>query len=335
MNFNTFIGQKRIKGILQDSLKAGKLSHAYSFEGPAGMGKLSLAKVFAAAILCHRQEGEACGECLSCRKLLSGNHPDFTLVSPEKSSLGIDGIRNLQEQVIIKPIESDRKVYIIDQGDKMTTQAQNCLLKTLEEPPLYVTLILGVSNSNAILKTIQSRCTRIKFDIYNDEDIKAIISAKGINKNAVADFAVAFSQGIVGKAFSIISDDFLGLREQVFDILAGIEQCEIEELLKISTFFEDNKNFIEDIFDIIITWYRDIILSKTLVNGKELINYDKQGIILKNVLNYSRDDLIKVIKIVEETRKNIKMNISFQMAIDNMLLSIWEVYNGKSCRSAV
>lgn len=335
MNFNTFIGQKRIKDVLQDSLRAGKLSHAYSFEGLAGMGKLTLAKVFAAAILCHRQEAEACGECLSCRKLLSGNHPDFTLVSPEKSSLGVDEIRNLQEQVIIKPIESHRKVYIIDQADKMTTQAQNCLLKTLEEPPSYVTLILCVSNSNTILKTIQSRCTRIKFNVYSDEDIKAIISTKGINKPAVVDFAAAFSQGIVGKAFSIISDDFLEIREQVFDILARIEQCEVEELLNISTFFEDNKKFIEDILDIILTWYRDIILSKTLENGKELINYDKQDIILNNVLNYSRNDLIKVMEMIEETRKSLKMNVSFQMAIDNMLLSIWEVYNGKSCRSAV
>ena len=335
MNFNQFIGQEKIKEILKNSLIRDRLSHAYSFEGTVGMGKLTLAKIFASAILCDNKEGVNCEVCVSCRKLLSGNHPDFTIISSEKSSIGIEDIRNIQDEIIVKPIESNQKIYIIDQADKMTTQAQNCLLKTLEEPPAYVIIVLCVSNISAILKTIQSRCTRVKFDNYSNEEIKSIICSQSDNSLQAINFVVSFAQGVVGKAFSIMSDDFIKLREEVFEVLKKIREQPIEETFKIVGFFESNKDNVDNIFDIMVTWFRDVAIYHHLKDENMLINYDKKGIIFNSISDYNNVDLIRSVNIIEKARKNVKLNINFQMAIENMLLSLWEVHNGKSCRSAV
>ena len=335
LNFKDFVGQEKIKGMLQKSIEEEKLSHAYSFEGPVGMGKFTLAMAFANAALCERGAGDACGQCLSCKKVVSGNHPDFIIVSPQKASIGIDEIRKLQEHIIIKPISSDRKVYIIDQADKMTAQAQNCLLKTLEEPPAEAMLILCVSNSNLMLKTIQSRCTSINFKIYSEDEIKLIVNKNIKGKIQKLEYAAAFSQGVPGKAFSIISDEFLDLREEVFEVIEGIRESGFEELYRIASFFEKKKDIYEDVFDIMTTWYRDLVLYRYLKDENVLINHDKKGIILNSILENDNTDLVRLIGIVQETRKQIKMNVNYQMAIDYMLLSLWEVFNGKSSRSAV
>lgn len=337
MNFNTFIGQKRIKDMLQESIRSGRLFHAYSFEGSEGMGKMTLAKAFAAALLCTSGTGDACGQCLSCRKFISDNHPDAVTIPDAKASISVDEIRSLQEQIIIKPIESETKVVLIDRADKMTVQAQNCLLKTLEDPPAYAVLVLCTANSNLMLRTIQSRCTRIRFDYYNEDHIRNIINTKtksGSKVDAI-DFAVAFSQGVPGKAFSFLSEDFLRLREEVITVLKEIEQCEVEELIKLAEFFDSNKDSIDQVLDIMTTWHRDIALYKATEDENVLINCDKKGNIITSILNYKDKNVLDAIKIIEETRRNVKMNANFQMAIDNMLLSIWEVNNGKSCRSAV
>lgn len=336
MTFRQFVGQDRIKNILQDAIRQEKIGHAYSFEGSAGMGKAVLAEIFAGAVLCHEGKDDVCGECLSCRKVFAGSHPDLEVIRTEKASIGVDEIRSIQEKIIIKPIESNKKVFIIAQADKMTAQAQNCLLKTLEEPPPYAVLILCVSNSNAILKTIQSRCIRIKFDSYSDEEVKSIIAMSGISGSSKElDFAAVFSQGIVGKAFSILSEDFLKLREEVLTALTEIEQCEIEELMGVSKFFDENKNLIDEIFDIMIAWYRDIAVYGMIKKENMLINRDRKDIILNNVENHGNIDLVKIIDVMQKTQKSIKMNVNYQLAIDNMILRLWEVYNGKSCRSTV
>lgn len=336
MNFNQFVGQKKIKNILQRNKKENKISHAYSFEGFSGMGKLTLAKVFAKAILCENHPDDACGECISCKRFSSGNHPDFILVSTPKSSIGVDEVRNIQGQVHIKPVVSSRKVYIIEEADKMTVQAQNCLLKTLEEPPFYLTIILCVSNTNLILKTVQSRCVRLKFESYSNEEIKTILSRNfNVEKFPKINFAVAFSQGNVGRAFSVISDDFLKLRENTFRVLDVLFKGKIHDLIKVSSFFETNKNFLDEILNIMLVWYRDLLFYQKLKNENVLINSDRKNIIVNSSSNYNSIDLIQLINIIEQTRKKIKMNVNSQIAIDNMVLQMWEVYNGKSYRSAV
>ncbi|MGE5472886.1 MAG: DNA polymerase III subunit delta' [Ignavibacteriales bacterium] len=334
MNFKNYIGQEKIIQTLQGILKENKLSHAYMFEGADGMGKFNLAKIFAQAVLCE-QSNEPCGKCSSCIKFMSNNHPDFYTISPKGLSIGVDEIRKLQDDIIIKPIESERKVYIIDKADKMTEQAQNCLLKTLEEPPGDSLMILCVQNTASMLKTILSRCVSFKFDIYKPEQIKEILKTHNIINEESLEMSSLFSQGILGKAFSLLSEDFMKIREEIIEFLINLAGSPIESLLKTSSYLEAKKEMLEDIFDIISSWYRDIAVCKFSENERLLINFDKKDIILKNIEDYSRNDIIQLVKIIEDARRDIRRNVNLPMVLDNMLIGFWEVVNGKSCRSAV
>ncbi len=337
MDFNRFIGQEKIKGIVRNAVGQDRLCHAYSFEGQSGMGKLTLAGAFSRAILCQNsREGEACGVCQSCRKAESGSHPDFTVILPDKSSIGIDKIRELQDEIIVKPIVSGRKVYIIDEAEKMTVPAQNCLLKTLEDPPAYGVLILCVSNAGALLETIKSRCVRLKFNAYSDQEIRTIISsADKVSSSHAVEFAVAFSQGTAGKAFSAISAEFTAMREEAIAVMGQIKDCNVEELIGLSVFFEENRDNIEDILDIMAAWYRDIILFDLTADENILINKDKKAIILNSIQEVTAERLVNIVELIGKARRNLRMNVNFQMVIDNLLLSLWEVHHDKSCRSAV
>ena len=159
-DFSDIIGQEQMKEHMQHALETGKISHAYIISGESGSGKEMVAKCFAKALQCsNRQERngfiEACNECASCRKASTDNHPDIITITHEKpTSIGVDDIRlKLRDDVIIKPYESSHKIYIIPEGEKMTAAAQNALLKTLEEPPEYIVIIILTSNINQFLPT--------------------------------------------------------------------------------------------------------------------------------------------------------------------------------------
>ena len=335
MNFEQFIGQEKIKKALKEIVQQKKLSHAYMFEGLDGMGKATLSKIFIQAVLCEDTSDSPCGKCQSCIKFSSGNHPDFFTVSPKALSIGIDEIRKLQDDIIIKPIESEKKVYLIEQADKMTEQAQNCLLKTLEEPPGDSLLILCVKNAGAMLRTIQSRCVSIKFEAYKTEEIEAVLRKHNISNEESLGFASAFSQGVLGKAFLLVSDEFMQVREDILNFLSSIYGSRIENIIKTSSYFETKKDIIGEIFDIISSWYRDLAVCKASGNERLLINFDKKDIILKNIENYSEQDIVRIVKKIEEARRDIKRNVNLPMVLDNMLIGFWEVVNGKGCRSAV
>ena len=171
--FENILGNEKNKNILEKSIKLNKFSHSYIFWGIEGIGKKLIAKEFAKNILCLEQK-ENC-KCKSCIEFDSNNNPDFQLIEPNDGKVRIEQVREMQRKVAEKPIISNKKVYIINDADTMTTEAQNCLLKTLEEPPEYITIILICTNEDNLLSTIKSRCTRMHFDSINSEDIKNYI----------------------------------------------------------------------------------------------------------------------------------------------------------------
>ena len=181
--FDEIIGNEQIKGELRKSLKENKVSHSYMFVGIEGIGKQMTAKAFAQMILCINEEERGCQKCKSCIEFQSHNHPDFLYIEPDGNSIKIEQIRYLQRKIQEKPIISDRKVYIINDADKMTKEAQNCLLKTLEEPPEYALIILILSNENKLLNTIKSRCTKISFNKLTSEDLQTYSRTNNLEIN--------------------------------------------------------------------------------------------------------------------------------------------------------
>lgn len=162
----------QIEELLKNTIKAKKIVNGYIFSGSGNTKNYEYAKLFAKMILCLNGEDNYCGKCKSCLMFDDDNHSDYFEINKDSTeSIKIDEIRNMQEKIIERPITSSKKVYIINNAENMTVEAQNCLLKTLEEPPEFITIILVANNENTILPTIKSRCTKVAFTEENAKEL--------------------------------------------------------------------------------------------------------------------------------------------------------------------
>ena len=198
--FSDILGNEQIIEHLQNAIRMGKVSHAYILNAPASSGKMMIAEAFAATLQCEKQGIEPCGECHSCKQAASHNHPDIIYVQHEKpNTIGVDDIRvQINQDIVVKPYSSPYKIYIVDEAEKMNVQAQNALLKTIEEPPAYGVILLLTTNADAFLPTILSRCIRLDLKPVADDKLKDFLMKKCGVVDYQADICVDFSQGIVG-----------------------------------------------------------------------------------------------------------------------------------------
>ena len=291
--FQNILGNDKIKELLQEAVKANKVSHSYLFVGQAGIGKKMIATEFAKAILCLGDD-KYCNNCKSCLEFDGNNNPDFILIEPEGNNIKIDQIRNMQRKVQEKPIISNKKVYIINSADLMTKEAQNALLKTLEEPPEFVTIILVGENENEFLATIKSRCMILHFNSISSSDMEKYLE-ENYNMNVTSNMLDVF-QGSIGKAIELKDK-----QEEYLSIESAIENLEKEDLIDLIKKLDilyTSKDEILDMLD-----YINIILLK---KSKEDVKYTE------------------CIKIVENTKRRIAQNANYDMSIDDMLFNIWE-----------
>lgn len=295
--FNSIIGNDKIKEGLINSIKINKTSHSYLFVGTEGIGKSLIAKEFAKMILCT-DENKYCNKCKSCIEFDTDNNPDFKIIEPDGNSLKIEQIREFQSKVAEKPIISDKKVYIINDSDKMTQEAQNCLLKTLEEPPDYVVIILIGSNENAFLSTIKSRCMILHFDKISNEEIEKYLEENYQVKINSKIMIEAF-QGSIGKALQLKEkqEEY----EKIEEIIYNLEKRDKIDILNMSEIIYKSKDEKLEILDYINVVFIDL--------AKKSSKY------------------ANCIRIVEETKKRLQSNANYDMCIDNMLFNLWEEVN--------
>lgn len=303
MMFNNIIGNEKNKKLFDEIIKENKISNAYMFIGKESIGKLLFAKEFAKAILCTN-ENKPCNICKSCIEFDTSNNPDFNIIEPEGNTIKINQIRELVKKVYEKPVVSNKKVYIINDSNLMTKEAQNSLLKTLEEPPEYITIILVATDENLFLPTIKSRCNKILFNKLTDEQLIQILN-KEYNYNNVSNIVLKISDGSVKKALSLRDKekDY----ESVNNVFSNLEKLDIIDII--------GKK--EDIF-------KDKEQTPEILDYINLIFFDK----IQMNINY-----IQCMNIVEDTKRRIKNNNNFDMAIDNFILTVWEEINGKHNRS--
>lgn len=297
--FNNILGNEETKRILEKSINTGKISHSYMFIGQEGIGKFLIAKEFAKAILCEK-EPKPCNICESCIKFNGENNPDIQIIDEtEEKSIKTELIREMVKGVYEKPIESLKKVYIINEAQKMTKEAQNSLLKTLEEPPEYVVIILIVENENLLLNTIKSRCTKIKFNPLENSEIIKILKEK-YQYEEVPENILEVANGSVTHALLVKGKE--DLFKEIKLTFSNLEEVNIIDLLNKKDIIFKDKDSIYEILD-----YINVIL------------FEK----LKNNIKYAN-----CIKTVEETKDRLKKNSNYDMTIDNLLLKIWEEVNG-------
>lgn len=327
MDFSSVAGQKDIIRRLKSSIKQNKVGHAYIFSGPEGIGKKTIAKAFAHMLLCNNpKEDGGCRECISCRLLAENTNPDFYITESEGQSIAVNDIRDMQRDVIIKPLYSNRKVYLIIDGEKMTVQAQNCLLKTLEEPPPYSIIILTTSNYDALLDTVCSRCTKYSFVKNTVEEVCKVLESKLGRMGNNLEFIVQYSNGIIGTALEIaMSEEFMPLREKTIEMIFELETTSnSKKFLDICEFFIKNKDNIDKVLNIMLLVYRDLIV--LLADGKEnmLINSDKKNKMINATNKYTLKKLIRNMEIIEFIRRSIKQNANYQLAIETMIIRLQE-----------
>ena len=296
--FEEIIGNQRVKEELTKIIEEKKVLHSYMFVGVEGIGKQMIAKKFAQMILCTNEGRKGCNTCKSCIEFTSNNNPDFLYIEPDGNNIKIEQIRYLQRKIQEKPIISNRKVYIINDADKMTTEAQNCLLKTLEEPPEYSTIILIGTNQNLFLNTIKSRCMIISFKPIETELIKKYLEEKYEMFNISSNMLETF-QGSIGKA--IILKDKKEQYEKIEMMIKNLDKKDIIDILNLGEEIYKSKDDIIEILE-----YINVILLKL---SKEETKY------------------VKCINIVEDTKKRLKQNANYDMCIDNMILNMWEEVN--------
>lgn len=297
MDFKDIIGNENEKKNLQAIIKSDKIGHSYMFIGIEGIGKKLIAKEFAKNILCINKTN-GCDTCQSCIEFEGDNHPDYAEILPDGKNIKIDQIREFQKKVYEKPVISERKVYIIDDADKMTKEAQNCLLKTLEEPPQYIVIILIATDEDKLLNTIKSRCAKMTFSKLKVEELKKYLGDVNVQEDLLKR-----ANGSIKKLIHI--QENMDTYMEITSIINNITDKSLVDVLKDTDIFTKNKDIITEILEYI-----------SLIFYEKVYNFDgKQS-------NY-----IKCIQIIEEVKRRIASNSNFDMSIDYFLLKIWGEMN--------
>lgn len=327
--FADIIGQKQLKEQLQNSLRTGTVSHAYILHGENRSGKEFIARIFAQALQCEKGGTDPCGECHSCKQALSNNHPDIIYVQHEKpASIGVDDIRyGINETIHVKPYSSPYKIYIIQEAEKMTVQAQNALLKTIEEPPAYAVIILLTSSMDVMLPTINSRCVTLNMKPVSDDEMRKYLMHDLKVPDYRAEICIAFARGNVGRAKALASsEDFDKIRSASLSLLKNIYDMEIVEIMNVIKQFsgKDYSFDVNDYLDIMSVWYRDVLLFKATHDMNHLVFRDEIQAIRKVATRSEYEGIEEVIHALEKAKSRLDSNVNFELTMELLLLTIKE-----------
>ncbi|MBR3646046.1 MAG: DNA polymerase III subunit delta [Lachnospiraceae bacterium] len=320
------LGQNHIITHFENAVKMDKISHAYIINGEADSGKRDLALRFAMAINCEKQTGEPCMECRSCRQALSGNQPDIKWVTHEKTAISVDDIRlQVNNDIVIKPYSSRKKVYIIPESEKMNQAAQNALLKTIEEPPSYATIILLTANSGSFLQTILSRCVVFNIRPVRDDIIRQYLKTDYNVSDYEARVATAFAEGNPGKAVKLAtSDEFVELRDCVvrgINNVANGTMQDIMQAVKDATTYKDNMT---EYLSLVRMWFRDMLVYKACKDENKFIFRNETSNLkeLCSVCEYN--DINEIIEKINYVQSLLNSNVNFEASIEMLYLTIKE-----------
>lgn len=325
--FGDIVGQQQIKGHLQNALSTGKISHAYIINGEKSSGKEFIAKVFAMALQCEEGSMEPCQECRSCKQALSGNHPDIIRVVHEKpNSVSVDDIRTqVNNDVAVKPYSSPYKVYIISEAEKMTVQAQNAILKTLEEPPAYAVILLLTDNVNSLLPTILSRCVVLNMKPVPDALVKEYLCSQLQVPDYKAEVCAAFARGNVGKAKMLAtSEDFENIKAEALALLKYIQEMDLNEIVAAVKKITEYKLEIQDYLDICAIWYRDALLFKATRDMNHLIFREEIQALRRTAQRSSYEGIENIIKALDTAKRRLDANVNFELVMELLMLAIQE-----------
>lgn len=331
--FRFVLGNDRAKHFLQSAVQNKEVSHAYIFEGAAGFGKHNLAAAFVKTLFCDAvaagKADDACLTCPSCRLLASGNHPDVKWITlgsgtqDEAKSIGTDRIRDeVVRDMAVLPYRSNRKVYIIEQAEKMTISAQNALLKTIEEPPAYGHIILLTEAASSLLPTILSRCVRIQLDPLPEDILVKALTDHGIAPDEARSLALA-SSGSLGMALLLSKEESFGeLRSELFTFLTSIPSLSKLEMIRKETLFSAASTNREWLFMLLNLWYRDLLILKTTGDVSLVLCQDHTEDLDALCDYYSTEKVLQILTTIRKVDDALKNSGNALLAMDILLMTL-------------
>lgn len=316
------IGHSWAIDLLSHGLSAGQIAHAYLFTGPAQIGKTTLAKAFAQALNC-RQPDPPCGQCASCLKAAQGRHPDLHLIEGEGAggSIKIEQVRALQREAALKPYEGRYRVFILRQVDRATAEAADSLLKTLEEPPSHVVLILTASHARALRPTVVSRCQKLDLRPVADTLLAKALEERGAPP-AEARLLARLSGGCAGWALDAWSDQsILARRQQNLDQLVALLTSNRVERLEAAAALSRDADSARQMLDLWMAWWRDLLLSCGN-NENHLMHLDRREELARLAPQIGLAQSWAALRALETTAAYLDANVNTRLALENLLLKL-------------
>lgn len=325
--FSDIIGQEQIREHLQTALRLRKISHAYIINGERSSGKEFIAKVFSMALQCEKGGEEPCQECHSCKQALSANHPDIIrLVHEKPNTISVEDIRTqINNDMGIKPYQGPYKIYLINEGEKMTVQAQNALLKTLEEPPEYGVILILTSSIESLLPTILSRCVVLNMRPVQDSLVKKYLMENLQVPDYKAEVCTAFARGNIGRAKLLASsEEFDKVKEEAVTLLKYINEMELSEIVAAIKKITEYQFDVTDYLDILSIWYRDVLMFKAMNDVNHLIFREEIQYIKKVADRSSYEGIETILDALDKAKARLAANVSFDLTMQLLLLTIKE-----------
>ena len=325
--WSRIVGHQDIIQYIEQVTKTGTPSHAYIISGEHGSGKSLLSKLFAMALTCENREESPCMECRSCKQAAGGNHPDIRRVTHEKP--GTISVSEIREQVVadilIRPYQSPYKVYLIEEAEKMTAQAQNALLKTLEEPPAYAVILLLTTNEDLLLQTIRSRCVLLKLRGVKDSLVKKyLMDVLGVDEHR-AEICASFAQGNIGRGAELAqSDSFREMVQDMLQLLKYIDEMEVSEIMAALKEVQKYKITISDFFDLMAVYFRDVLLFKATGDINQLVFCDEVSYIRDRARKSSYEGIETILEALRKAKERLAANVNFDLTAELLILSIKE-----------
>ena len=323
--FKDIIGHRQTIEHLQQSILKEKVNHAYLLEGADGSGKRMIAEAFARALQCEKGGTDGCGTCHSCRQADSQNHPDIMLVTHEKpATISVADVRGqIVSDVSIRPYNGKYKIYIMPEAEKMNAQAQNALLKTLEEPPEYAVIILLTVNAASLLDTIRSRCVHLTLHPVDQKLVQEYLMDRLHLPDYQARLCTTFAQGSVGKAIELATSEYFSqIRSSALTLVKKVGEMDISELTGFIKEITAWKLSVNDFLDILALWYRDVLYYKATQDADSLIFTDELSQIRQIASRASYESLEKVTQAMQTAKDRLRANVSFELTMELLFLTM-------------
>lgn len=324
MPFDAIRGHERIIEVFRRSVRSGKISHSYIFEGVPGCGRRMTALSLIQAIYCQAVADDACGVCPSCRKVSGGNHGDIHFVEPlpDKRDISIDQLREIQRELSLRPYEAPRKACILEPAERMSVNAANSLLKTLEEPPGNAIIILLTENANILLPTIRSRCQLIRFSPLSPENLTQLLIKSGMSPESAALLA-PLSEGSLQRAGELDNEALSSRRELLISHISSLNLGKIRSVFDTAEELAGNREETLESLDLLLSFARDAVYLHA--GSSEIINASVRPALEAFASRCTLSGALQILGSITDTRRAVQRNANNKLALDCLFMKLAEV----------